>query len=76
MGKVYFQQLCGSFVDVEGVECIHGYFEYAPVMSSQFVPKKLMAWSICTLLHGFSGSIQGWFEALAGSICFSVPLWH
>ena len=52
------------------VECIHGYLEYASVMSSQLVPKKLMAWSICTLLHDFSGSIQGWFGALAGTYDF------
>ena len=68
MGEVNFQQICGGFfTEVEVVGCIHGYLEYASVMSSQFVPKKLMAWSICTLLHGFSGSIQGWFGALAGS---------
>ena len=40
------------FVEVEVVGCIHGCLEYASVMSSQFVPMKLMAWSICTLLHG------------------------
>ena len=45
---------------------MYGYFEYASISTSQLLPEKLMAWSTCTRLHSFSGSIQGWLATFDG----------
>ena len=45
---------------------MYGYFEYASISTSQLLPRKLMAWSTCTRLHSFSGSIQGWLATFDG----------
>ena len=38
----------------------------ASISTSQLLPRKLMVWSMCTGLHGFSGSIQGWLATFGG----------
>ena len=53
-------------MDVEVVGWMYGYFEYASISTSQLLPGKLMAWSTCTQLHSFSGSIQGWLATFDG----------
>ena len=53
-------------MDVEVVGWMYGYFEYASISTSQLLPGKLMAWSTCTRLHSFSGSIQGWLATFDG----------
>ena len=65
-----------DLVEVEVVGWMLGYLEYASMRTSQLHPRKMIAWSTCTLLHGFSGSIQGWLASLGGLFWCSAQAVH